>query len=158
MDELARDLYRQFNKQELITVAKELDIETQGKQSSTLVKLSLADLEGTGVPELDDCTDLMMEFLLAAGYINEDGEFLEEGEEVEPESSDETDEDEIDEADYPECFSLADERDPACNRCRLLEICKEARINNRPECFGQMYDANVDECKVCIEAPFCKES
>lgn len=151
-EDLARDLYRQFNKEELINIAKELELPHKNRQASTLVKYILEDVEKNGVPEADDCSDVALEFLLAAGYIDEEGNLLDD--EYEP---DEEVEDLEELSKTHECYTLADERDPACNRCKLLVICKQSRLDNRPECFGQLYDVNAEECKACIEAPFCSK-
>jgi len=152
-EDLARELYRQFSKEELIEIADELELPHKGKQASTLVKATLKDVDDNGIPETDDCSDLLLEFLLAANYIDEEGNILD-GDEPEPEEEVE-DLEELSKT--HECYTLADERDPACNRCKLLDICKQARLDNRPECFGQLYDVNAEECKVCIEAPFCSK-
>lgn len=54
------------------------------------------------------------------------------------------------------CWSLADDHDPACARCELFESCGQERIAQLPPCFGQDFDPNAMECKLCIEAIYCK--
>jgi hypothetical protein len=56
----------------------------------------------------------------------------------------------------PDCFSFADDADPACKRCILYRFCAEERVASLPDCFGILYDRTDAQCKKCLEAPFCK--
>lgn len=58
----------------------------------------------------------------------------------------------------PDCFTIADDRDPACQRCVLYIHCAEKRIESLPPCFALSWDKNAPECTVCIDAPFCKDA
>lgn len=146
------NLLKKFSKEEILEVARELDLKVKlGDRSSLVLEKIMGDLEAHGVPETDDCSELLFEFLVTADFVDEDGNLLGEGEEEE-DSSEETVELEVVK---PECFSFADKRDPACNRCVLLLECAEVRIRNRPSCYGRLFDRSAEECKVCIEAPFC---
>jgi len=143
-------LHKEFRKSELFDIADELDLDVEeGLRSLELSDLLVEDIETNGVPEPEECSDLMFEFLVVAGFVDEDGEIIEYVEEEE-----ETEE--INYEEMPECFSLADDRDPACNRCKVFEICMKERIANRPKCFGRLYSPNAEECKNCLEALYCK--
>ena len=144
IDEVAK----QFTKKELHAIAGELAVEVQlGTNSKALVDAIIKSLDTDGVPEFDDCSDTLAEFLLAAEYIDEEGNLLEE----------ETDEDVIEEeAVKPECFGYQDDRDPACERCKVLSACKKEKARTRPECFGVRYKVNDPECQICLEYGECK--
>jgi len=151
-------LYKEFNKSEIIEVAKELELSTKVTQSAKVItNMVLDDLNDEGVPE--ECSELMDEFLYVAGYIDDDGNLLEEEEEDEQIEDVSTQVDEAKEVDQtpPGCYTFADERDPACKKCKLVRECVLARIDNRPLCFGQFFDDTAEECKVCIEAPLCSQ-
>jgi D-alanyl-D-alanine carboxypeptidase len=153
-------LYKEFNKSEIIEIAKELELETKVTQSAkVMTNMILDDLNDEGVPE--ECSELMNEFLYVAGYIDDDGDLLEEEEDEQIEDVS-TQVDEVKEAEEvdqkPDCFTFADERDPACKKCKLVRECVLARVDNRPLCFGQFFDDTAEECKVCIEAPLCSQA
>lgn len=145
------DLISQFDKDEILKVAGELGLLFKiGDRSSVLMEMILKDIDENGVPDTGECSDLMFEFLVNAEIVDEDGKIIEE-----VVSGDKTEEPAMLEQEVPECYSYADERDPACNRCKLMIDCMKVRISNRPECFGRLFDRNAEECKVCLEAPFC---
>lgn len=162
-DEVLASIYRQFDKDELLDIAGELGVVINERSPvARIIKALAADLEEEGVPEAEVSSDLMNEFLYVAGYIDEDGELIEVNED-EPESPDQEEDETSDNTDSesvpnerPACFSLADDRDPACNRCAVFQACLETRINRRPECFGVAYSEHAEECKICIERPFCR--
>lgn len=58
----------------------------------------------------------------------------------------------------PDCYSFADDRDPACQRCKLYIYCAEQRLSNLPPCFAVLWDDKAPECSVCLEAAFCREA
>lgn len=156
--DVAASLYKQFNKSEVIEIAGELELKTKVTQSAkVMTNMILDDLNDEGVPE--ECSDLMNEFLYAAEYIDEDGDLIEEEEDEQIIKSGNVlveDAEEIDQV--PDCYTFADERDPACKKCKLVRECVLARIDNRPVCFGQFFDDKVEECKACIEAPLCSQA
>ena len=154
--DVAASLYKQFNKSEVIEIAGELELKTKVTQSAkVMTNMILDDLNDEGVPE--ECSELMNEFLYAAGYIDEDGDLIEEeDEQIEDVSTQIEDVEEVDQV--PDCYTFADERDPACKKCKLVRECVLARIDNRPVCFGQFFDDKVEECKACIEAPLCSQA
>jgi len=100
----------------------------------------------------------MDEFLYVAEYIDDEGNLLEEeeDEQIEDVSTQVEEAKEVDQT-PPDCYTFADERDPACKKCKLVRECVLARIDNRPLCFGQFFDDTAEECKVCIEAPLCSQ-
>ncbi len=153
-------LYKQFNKSEIIKIAKELDLTVKVSQSAKVITNAiLADINKEGVPDSDN-SELMDEFLYAADYIDEDGNLMEEEEEDEQTEDVDTQEDEVTLStdQRPDCFTFADERDPSCKRCKLVRECVLARIESRPACFGQFFDERVEECKACIEAALCSQA
>lgn len=148
-----REIYSQFKKDELLSVAAELGLKiSQEIPIRAVTQAIIDDLTENGIPEdLGEVSDTLYQFLVVAEYIDDDGNILEE--EEENEESDEVEED------VPDwlCFGYADSRDPACNKCTLYSRCTQVRISNRPECFGISYNQNEPECQMCIEAPFCKK-
>ena len=157
MTDVVKEVYTQFKKQELQDVARELEISIKGSENTrALSAIILKDLEENGIPEdIQSVSDTMFELLIAAEYIDEDGKLLED-EEALPE------EDPVDVVaqDIPDwiCFSYADPRDPACNKCRLYDTCWARRIELRTamECFGKDYHAGEPECQECLEATYCR--
>lgn len=149
-----KDIYSQFKKDELLSVAKELEVNiTPEKAIRVVTQTILDDIQANGVPEdISEISDTLFEFLMVAGYIDEDGNILEDEEETTEDTVDEEDE-------VPDwlCYGYADSRDPACNKCSLMDKCTLVRISNRPECFGIAYAPNEPECQICIEAPFCRK-
>jgi hypothetical protein len=112
-------------------------------------------LDTNGIPEdLTLTSDLLFEFLVTAEIITESGDLVEHNKEVVKEEP-------VPEAAAPtpdvkpECYGYEDDRDPACNKCKLQVECRQVRIANRPDCFGKLYETVAPECAVCIEAPFC---
>lgn len=147
-------LYRDFLKTELLDIAEQLQLATTNDTTSkVLVQKIIKDIEANGVPEIVDCSELMLEFLVAAEVCDVDGNLLDGDSEGVASKIDSTEV--IQEESLPECYGFEDDRDPACNRCRVQESCKALRIQNRPPCFGRLFDKNDESCKVCIEAPFC---
>jgi hypothetical protein len=152
VDKIVKELCTQFKKKEILNIAEELGLsKSVDSASSDVISNILDNLDGEGIPESDDCSDLMFEFLVAAEYIDEEGNILEEEEdEVEQKTED------IKEIQLPECFTFEDDRDPSCMKCRVKEECNTERINHRPECFGIAYSDKAEECIACLEASFCK--
>jgi len=145
----AKTVYTQFQKRELISIAEELNIEISvNTRASEIVDVIYSDINANGVSDTDDeLSDLLSEFLVAAEYIDENGNVLVEQKEE--------DEDEVPDDKLPKCFTLADERDPSCKRCRVLDRCMKARIDARPTCYGKLYSVTDEQCKVCLEALPC---
>lgn len=143
-DTVKKDVMSQFDKQELINIADELGLDGQGKRSIEIVILIDYDIKNNGLPEVSSCSDLLAEYLVAAEYCDENGD------EIKEVTSKDTED-----VSMPECFGLADERDPSCQRCKVLELCKKERIRTRPPCYGT-WVKNDDQCTICIEAASCR--
>ena len=158
-EETTKEIYTQFSKTELVDAAKslDLDINPQNMSNRQISKKILEDLNTNGVPEVEDCSEILLELLYVAKYVDENGELLEEVDR-EPEETEPIVEEaiEVEGIVEPICFSFADERDPACNRCKVKAACLEARVANRPPCYGLHYDGNSIECQGCMEAVNCK--
>ena len=147
-------LYRDFLKSELIDIAQELSLVVSGDTTTkVLVSKIIADIEANGVPEVEDCSDVMLQFLVAAEVCDEDGNLIsgavEQGNEEAVVVSEDVQEK------LPDCYGFEDDRDPACNRCKVKDACKAARIQNRPPCFGKLFEEHDENCGACIESPFC---
>ena len=153
----ARTVHRLFKKLELQGIAQELDIDIGKLNTRQLVLAVVNDIEDQGIPDTDDCSDDLFEFLLNIDFIDEDGKILEvityEVEEDDSEVSEERKP-----IKKPECFSFAEIRDPACKRCIIFDRCQEARERARPDCFGRSYSAESEECRGCIEASACSKA
>ena len=150
-------LYRDFMKAELLSIAESLDLDTSSETTSkVLVKRIMQNLIDEGVPEIEECSDLMYQFLVAAEVIDADGNLIE-GETIEEADAvaEETSESEAE--NVPPCYGFEDDRDPACEKCKVQIACRKLRIRQRPPCFGKLFEVNDENCKVCIEAPFCKQ-
>ena len=152
MDSYISDLCKEYRKQEIMTLAEELELSKRGS-AGTIMEKVIWDLEDKGVPDESECSELMSDFLLASGFVDEDGNIIEDDEDEEEELDDEP----LVIEKNPECFAFADDRDPACNKCKFKESCMVARINDRPECFGELFDRNSEECQGCLEVTFCKK-
>lgn len=59
---------------------------------------------------------------------------------------------------YPkyECWSMAEDRDSACRRCKVFQACSAERVKVRPPCFGR-YMKGDEQCEVCLEALPCSQ-
>lgn len=156
-----RELEALFTKEELLELCDLLGIE-RGMDiyptSRWMITSLIGDFNTQGVPEFDSELVLLNQFLLEAGYINEHGEevtTIDGGEDVvkEPEY---TLESVLNGNPKPPCFSMTDELDPACKRCKVLSFCSLARIALRPDCFGELFSATDENCLMCIERHACK--
>lgn len=160
---LVSGLVRDFSKQEVLEIAEEvLEEEVSSKISKlNIVGQVLDDIDDRGIPDLDECSDLVYEFLVAAEYVEgDDTDDVPEGgdeEKEELETEEEEGESGVEDDDLPECYGFADNRDPACKKCRIKSDCMKVRLASRPECYGLLYEDNVGECDICIEALSCKK-
>lgn len=145
-----RSVYKQFEKTELLKIAKELGLDLRADERSVvMVEKLFQDISKEGVPEPSECSDLLFEFLVTAEYIDEEGNILEEAEGKESEAEGEA------AVENPVCFSYADDRDPSCQKCKVFDACMRTRISSRPECFGKLYVEHDEQCKACLEALPC---
>lgn len=170
MDEYIRDLMEQYSKDEIIDLCGELDLTVaDSTRFQDVIKLFISELDENGVPENEDCSELMSDFLYVAEYVDENGELVELDDDEEEEVEEVEDESrvpkivpdnpaiELDIDRLPECFGFHDTRDPACRKCKIKVSCQDERVKTRPDCFGTLYHKNNIQCKQCIERTFCKE-
>ena len=144
------EIAKRFGKVRLLDVARELGmIVTSSTHIYRLTADIQKDLDDNGVPE-DDISEDLFDFLVATGYITEDGDLIEEDEEVETK---------VTKADLPECWGWGDpENDKACERCPRNAQCVKVRDEvNIPSmvCFGDMYDEHDKQCKTCVLWRLC---
>ena len=150
----ARTVHRIFRKQELQLVAEELGLSVGRKNTRQLVLEIVNNLEKIGIPDASKASDELFEFLLNIDFIDEEGNILDIEEEDKPEI---TIPEEKEWTTKPECYSLADIRDPACKRCILIDECLVKRVESRPLCYGKLFVETSEECMRCIEAGPCRE-
>lgn len=151
------DVMSQFKKTEIRSICEELSIVVDlGERSVDMINKIYSNLDIEGIPEAEDCSDLLFAFLVTAEYMDESGGLIAvvKSNGSKPEAT--ADQVDINELPKPRCFSLADVRDPSCSRCRVLSLCLKERERRRPECFGKHYDQHAPECQACIEAVNCK--
>jgi hypothetical protein len=160
-------LYRNFDKTELLGIADQLKIPVKGNPTSKGLCEYISGVLDKGVPELGEVSDATFDFLVAGGWIDEEGNVLEINLAKAKSSDDDDDEEEftihekepdaltVEEVKLPQCYGLEDDRDPSCKRCKVRDACKVLRVANRPKCFGLLHDGNEPECQVCIEEAFC---
>jgi hypothetical protein len=148
-ESLIKDLYSDFNKEEILSIAKELKIPAELTDHTKVVIGNILDFAIENHPNFQKVSDTTAEFLVAAGICDEDGNYLT-IKEPEPEKIEE-------DITLPECYGMADRTDPACVKCRVLEQCAIQRIKSRPPCFGKYWDGNDELCKICLEEQDCSE-
>ena len=176
-------IMQEFEKSELIEIAKELDLTMSDGQSALIIIEAIRkSLREEGIPAEEDCSDLLDDFLFVAGYIDESGEIIDEDADggelgnvvdstritsqdtfvVHTEQGDGVIERDthfvVDgkEVRKPPCYGFAEERDPACKRCRVFEYCQKVRMASRPACYGKLFSATDENCNDCLEAASCK--
>lgn len=163
MGDLVDHIVDEFSASELVIVAESVGLAPTSRWGSRrLVDVIIAKIDKDGIPnppkaeeELWERSESLLEdFLYVSGYTDETGKRLKGGKTEELDLDDFLDANNIDKE--PDCFSYADDADPACKRCIVYRFCAEERIASLPECFGILYDRHNPECKVCLEAPFCK--
>lgn len=156
---------KEFNSAELVLVAEQCGLAPTSRWGQRqVIEAIIAKIDKDGIPdpphtdvveELGRGEVLLEEFLWLAGYVDDNGNPVERKAAKLPLT------------DYmtlhniskkPDCWSFADDRDPACQRCLLYIYCGEQRLANLPPCFAVLWDANEAECSVCIDAAFCKEA
>lgn len=143
-----------LSKRDLLEIIDTLgipDVEISERYSALLDKI-VEDCDKNGVPEWEDCPKLLRNFLILAKITDKSGALISNSENPSKESAEVAEE-----VDYPECYGLADLRDPACERCKLAKECHEKHKNSMPVCFGKSYSDGAPECELCIEKLSCKE-
>lgn len=150
-----KTLMREFSKADLLKLTQELGIEADYNTGLVLLlELITDDLEENGIPEKDECSTLLDDFLYKAKFVSEDGELLEKDESVKEVVEIVEEDDKVDV--YPQCWSMADIRAPECKRCILYSQCNEQRVTLRPPCYGKQFEAKDEECQRCIENSYCR--
>lgn len=150
-----RDIAKRFGKDTLLGMAEELGLEVDvGRHVYKLVDDLIDDLETNGLPD-EEVSDALWDFMVASGFIDEDGNELYRESSGDDEGGDADDKDDVTEW---KCFGMLDENDPACRRCKGRERCLEKRISVRPSCFGRMYDAENDDCADCVHWKYCQDA
>jgi len=149
-----REIGKRFGKRVLLDIAEELGISAKlDTHVYDLCDMLLDNLRG-GLPE-DEVSEELWDLMVAADFIDEDGNELLSG--VDNPQDEQEESDEVDEK-LPKCYGLADDADPACKRCALRKQCVAVRDANRPSCFGLLYDANDNDCKMCIHWMKCEDA
>jgi hypothetical protein len=160
MEKAVRDVISQFEKPELLEVAKEFGLEIDPRERSVEITIkAISKLRKLIDDEDFELSDIAWEFAIAAEVIDENGNVLEVKEqetkkELEPLPAN---------VKLPECYQIAaaNMKDPSCKKCRAFAHCERRRIELRPECFGtKMYDPNNVDCQACIEfvEGFCEQA
>ena len=153
IDEPTKEVIQEnFGKRDLLDIVNELsipDVEISIRYSK-IVEAIVQDCNTNGVPEWGDCSKMLRKFLMTAKITNKDGELIEA-------SADGSEEVEAGDIEYPDCYGLADERDPACGRCKVMKTCMKKHMESLPPCFGKDYSDIAPECEICIEQNKCKE-
>jgi len=148
VDKVITDIVSQYSKPEIVSIAKELDVDATGKSSVVLAEELIRKIRSMLEKEEDvEFSDDVFEFAETAEIIDAEGNVLDAKEEVKPEP--------VVSIKYPECFvyAAANPADPSCKKCRVLSECSTKRIQQRPKCFGnpKVYDPKSPECEVCLE-------
>jgi hypothetical protein len=157
----------QFSLPELVLVAEQVGLAPTSRWGARrLIDAINAKIDRDGIPEPPDLPSndindlerklvLVEEYLYIAGFVDGQGNPIERKPKKLP----------LDEfmqlhviPKTPDCYSFADDRDPACQRCMLYIYCAEKRLECLPPCFALLWDKNAAECSVCIDAPFCKDA
>jgi len=148
---IVRELMRQFDKKELLEIAETLDINVSYETpSKKIIVVIIKDLDENGVPAEEDCSPKLEDFLVLAGFIDEDDELDVDEDAVVKETV------EIVGESRSQCFSFHSDCDPACRKCKISEACEAKRLKILPDCYGKEFDQKSEECKVCIENISCR--
>lgn len=144
-------LSEEFSTGELVKVAEAIGLAPTSRWGKRrLLDAIRARIANVGVPVPDD-NELLEEFLYVAEYIDSEGNIEDKKDKLDLDKF--MEENDIDEV--SECFGFADDKDPACRRCKLYVYCAEERIQNLPACYGRLYNPSKEECKNCLEAYYC---
>lgn len=148
---VAEDVLRQFKKAELLEVSRDLGLKIpMTDRASDILQAIDADLREKGVPEFNDASDLIAEFLVTAEFCDERGNLV--TNKPQPKGG------KSQEESKPKCYAYYDlsGHDPACRKCSSKVTCEAATKAARPPCFGLSFDAQADECRVCILSNLCR--
>ncbi len=173
MGNIIDNLAKQFKAQELTLIAEVVKLSPVARWGNRqYAEAIISSISKNGIPDapvgkLSSGQELLEDFLYVAGYIDKDGNLVDEsnlpseltGDIIGPKRlSLEQFMQKENIATKPDCFSFADDGDVNCSCCRLYPFCAEKRLSSLPQCFGLMWDSAIVDCvKHCIEAPFCKD-
>jgi hypothetical protein len=151
------DIAKRFGKAAILSIAKDelgIDINPSEHIYAVIEKI-VADIEEQGVPDSSECNDDLFDLLIALGYIDEDGNPIEEG--SEPETKQKGDVELPDT--LPGCWSRGEMDNSACRNCKILQPCLEAREKNKKNrvCFGVLYKEADENCRICLDWKDCRE-
>ena len=150
--ESREELQESLSKRDLLEISELLGIDVDiSERYSKIVDIIVEDCDNNGVPEWEDCTKLLRKFLIILKITDVNGEVIAKSEESPVK------EEQVTELEYPECYGLADAKDPACIRCKVVEECLIKHKNSLPPCYGKSYSDTAEECALCIERISCKE-
>ena len=160
---LKSEIIKRFGKARLLDIANELGMPTSASTHSwKIIQAIIDDLDENGVPEDEDLSNDLFDFLVAISYITEKGVIIEESDKEEPDEEEE-DEQKGDDSvnlpeDLPDCWGQGDKDVPACRTCPILKQCWSKRLKARKTrvCFGSLYDEGAEDCKICVEWKYCK--
>ena len=155
----------EFQAAELVLIAEHVGLGPTSRWTNRrLAETIMTKIDKDGIPEpppTDNLNELqrgeilLEDFLYVAGYVDDKGNTLQRKKTKLP----------LDEfmtlhniIKKPDCFTWADDRDPACQRCMLYIYCAEQRLANLPPCFAILWDGTDANCNVCMDAPFCKDA
>jgi len=163
MGDLTDHVASEFKASELVLVAETLGLSPTSRWGNRkLVDAIAAKLKKSGVPNppeegQESKGELLLEdFLYIAGYVDDDGNIVKQGGLNGKQLSLKEFQQKHDIPKLPDCFSFADDEDPACKRCSVYVYCAEERVASLPPCFGLLFQENHPECINCLESPFCK--
>jgi hypothetical protein len=156
LDDTEKDAIQEaLTKKDLLDIVIELNMEEveMATRYSQVVDLIVKDFDDNGVPEWGDCSKLLRKFLMTAKITDATGEL------IDKEAVEETDKEVASdsEIDYPDCYGFADLKDPACNRCKVVESCLVKHEQIKPPCYGKEYSSTAPECAICLECVKCEE-
>lgn len=173
MGNIIDNLAKEFKVQELTLIAEEVKLSPVSRWGNRqYAEAIITGIRKDGIPDapvgkLSSGQELLEEFLFIAGYVDEDGNLVDESN-LPPELVGDVigskrlsleqfmQKENI--STKPDCFSFADDKDVNCPGCKLYPYCAEIRLANLPQCFGLMWDPAIVDCvEQCIEAPFCKD-
>lgn len=176
MGNIIDNLAKEFKAQELTLIAETVKLSPVSRWGNRqYAEAIITCIRKDGIPDppvgkLSSGQELLEEFLYIAGYVDEEGNLVDESN-LPPELTGDTigpkrltleqfmQKENI--VAKPACFSFADDEDVNCSGCPLYPYCAEERLAKLPPCFALMWDPTNSDCvepERCIEAPFCKEA
>lgn len=174
MGNIIDNITKEFKVQELTLIAEEVKLSPVSRwgnrqyAEAIITSIRKSGIPDTPVGKLSSGQELLEEFLFIAGYVDEDGNLVDESSRPAELTGDVFGPKRLTLEQFmqkeniskkPDCFSCADDADVNCSGCKLYPYCAEKRLARLPPCFGLLWDPTNSDCTMenCIEAPFCKE-